>query len=137
MTQLFSPKHTILEDIVSDFFKPEFLFHPSISNGGSTYISPIEVKNSDNEIEVKVELPGVNKKDITITYQNQILEIESKKERDDNKPEYTEIQSGHSIRRLKVGEIDFESAKSTFKDGVLLIVLPKSKRATKQEIKIS
>jgi len=101
----------------------------------------VDVIDRDEEIVVKAEMPGVDKKDIDISISNNYLTIkgssshEEKEERDDYYR--CEISKGAYMRSVSLPvEVNEEKIKATFKDGMLEIIMPKIEKAKKQSIKI-
>ncbi len=101
----------------------------------------IELYDRKNELVLRAELPGVDKKDIdlTITENNLTIKGEVKRKEEIKEEDYyvSEIRYGSFSRTIPLPiEIDSEKAKATFKDGVLEIVLPKKEEAKPKEIKV-
>lgn len=101
----------------------------------------VDVVDRDNEIVVRAELPGVDKKDVDISLANNTVTIKasSKREEKEEKGDYyrCEISQGAFSRTLALpADVDTDKAKANFKDGMLELVLPKLKGAQKRSIKI-
>ena len=102
----------------------------------------IDVTETDKEIKVSAELPGMDNKDIDVSLTKDSLTIkgEKKEEKEEKKKKdyYRMERSYGSFSRtipLPV-EIDTEKAKAQFKKGVLTITLPKTAKAIKETKKI-
>lgn len=94
----------------------------------------MDVSDTDNEIEVSVELPGMDEKDIDVSVTRDMLTIrgEKKAEREETKKGYylSERSYGSFFRSIPLpGGVDTEKAKAAFKKGVLTISLPKTAEA--------
>jgi HSP20 family protein len=101
----------------------------------------VDIIDRDHEICVKAEIPGVKKKDLSITLQDKVLTIKacSNKEHDEEKGNYfrREMQHGEWSRSLVLPtNVHSEKAKATFRDGVMEIVLPKEPGHTPTNIAI-
>lgn len=102
----------------------------------------INVKDRKKDYWISVELPGIDKKDVEITIDNNVLSIQGKKEEHkeekDEKFLRVESSSGSFMRRISMPE-NVDSAKSTakFKDGVLEIILPKTSKSGSKTVEIS
>ncbi len=103
---------------------------------------PVDVYETDTELVVKVELPGVKKEDIDITIKDNALHI--KAERKEEREEKTE--NVHRVERFygKIErviplpvEVKIDQAKAEYKDGVLEIRLPKVNVSKEAKIQIS
>jgi len=101
----------------------------------------VDMYEEPERLVVKAELPGVSKKNINISLNNEILTIkgEIKKEENVNNEDYhySERSFGSFARHLKVpSKVDEGNIKANFKDGILEISLPFSKKAKEKEISI-
>ncbi len=101
----------------------------------------IDVSETDNEVLVKVDLPGVNPDDIEISLSENILTIkgEKKKEEEEKKENFYRMERyyGSFMRSIQLPcEIEEDKISATYKDGVLKIVLPKKPEEKKKVIKV-
>jgi HSP20 family protein len=103
--------------------------------GGWPEESPrFEVSETEEEIQVKAELPGMDEKDIEVTLDESSLTIrgEKKEEREEKKRSYvlSEVSYGQFHRTLPLPSgIERDKVKARFKKGVLTLTLPKSETA--------
>ena len=109
--------------------------------GLSTLTPSFEVAETDDEVKVTAELPGMEEKDIEVTLENNILTVkgEKKEEREEKKKDcyFTERRYGHFQRMLPLpSNVQEEKVRAKFKKGVLSITLPKSEEARKKGRKI-
>jgi HSP20 family protein len=107
--------------------------------GGKT--PSVDVIDREDEILIKAELPGVDKKDINITITNNTLTIEASvsKEDKEEKDEYyrQEICRGSYRRTLELPAIVKEDdAKATFTNGILELKLPKTEKTKRSTITV-
>ena len=92
-----------------------------------------DVKENENDYELQVEVPGVNKENNSIDYENGYVTIAAKtnKSKDEKDKEGNYIRrerySGSYSRSYYVGEVDRESIKAKLDNGVLSIIVPKAK----------
>lgn len=119
---------------------------PSIST--SPAMSPFEGKtprvdviDREEDILIKAELPGVDKKDINITIANNILTLEASmsKEEKEEKAEYyrQEISRGSYRRTFELpAAVKDNEAKATFKNGILELTIPKMEKTKRSTIKV-
>jgi HSP20 family protein len=96
----------------------------------------IDVRETDNAIEVTAELPGIEDADVEISIDEEALTIrgERKVERQEGGEE-----GGYVVRERGYGRfervvplpdgVDIDSAAATFKNGVLKITIPKTAEA--------
>lgn len=145
---LLSPFDNI-EKIFEDFFPRSMLRQfktewPSTGTLAAPFegrIPKVDIIDRDDEIFVRAELPGIDKKDIDISMTDYTLTIkgETKKQEKEEKGDYyrCETSQGSYIRTLSLpAEVNSDKAKSSFKDGVLELTLPKMERAKRRTIKV-
>jgi len=101
----------------------------------------VDIVERDDEIVVKAELPGVDKKDLDVSVTENAVTIKgsTSHEEKEEKGDYyrCEISSGAYSRTLALpSEVEADKAKANFKDGVLELTLPKLKKAKRHTIKV-
>lgn len=101
----------------------------------------IDVVNRDKEIQIKAEVPGVEKDDLTVTVTDRTLTIrgESRHEEESGEGELhrREIRTGSFSRTLTLPEdVDGSKAKASYKDGVLELKLPKARRSKRHSVTV-
>lgn len=91
----------------------------------------IEVSESDREVKVTAELPGLDEKDVQVELANGVLTIkgEKKTETEDRDRLFTERYYGRFERRIPVDDVEHDKVGASFKNGVLTVTLPKSAKA--------
>jgi HSP20 family protein len=99
------------------------------------------VIDRDNEVVVKAELPGVDKKDIDISVTQNTVTIKgtTSHEEKEEKGDYyrCEISRGSYSRTLSLpADVDEEKTKAEFKDGILELTMPKKKKSKRHTIKV-
>ena len=97
----------------------------------------VEISETERDIRVTAELPGLEERDIEIDIDAGTLTLRGEKrtEIDDKDRRYSERSYGRFERRLTLAaEIDEDRAKAAFKNGVLTVTLPKTERA-RQNVK--
>ena len=118
----------------------------SFPEGVATAPLKLDVKEDEAAFHIAAELPGMNEKEVEVTFHDGMLTIrgEKKVERDEKKDTWhiVERSSGSFMRQLSMpAGIDEEKIEAKFEKGVLNVTLPKmaeEKAATKKiEIKSS
>ena len=96
----------------------------------------IEVNETDKEVKVIAELPGLEEKDVEVELANGALAIrgEKKMETEDKDRLFSERYYGRFERRIPVDEVEQEKVSASFKNGVLTVTLPRSPTA-QQKVK--
>jgi HSP20 family protein len=101
--------------LLSEIFKPV-----------NTKKIKIETQETEAELIITAEVPGVAEENISIEYQNDYLTI--KAERKEEKSTYSERLSGKFERSIYIDtKIDDDNIKAELKNGELKITLPKVK----------
>jgi len=109
---------------------------------GGQWAPAIDIYDSKDNIVVKADLPGLDKDNIDISIQDNLLTIKGEKKQKNDVKEEDYIRSerfyGSFHRSLTLPtDVDSTNVKATFKDGVLELVLPKKEEAKPKQIKIN
>ncbi|MCP4288175.1 MAG: Hsp20/alpha crystallin family protein [Gammaproteobacteria bacterium] len=101
----------------------------------------VDMVDNEDEIIVRAELPGVNKKDLDINLSGHMLTIkgETTSKEKEEKGDYfrSEITRGSFSRTLQLPiEIDEKGVKAAFNNGMLEVHLPKTEKLEKQKIAV-
>jgi HSP20 family protein len=101
----------------------------------------LDVRESDDDIVVTTEVPGVDAKDIDISVHGDVLSIrgEKKEEKEEKKRNYRRAERwyGSFARSVTLpASVDQAHIKAKCKDGVLTITLPKKEEEKKKSIKV-
>jgi HSP20 family protein len=102
---------------------------------------PVDVAETDTDIEVRAELPGVKLEDVEITVANDVLTIkaEHKEETEDKKRDFyrREIRYGSFSRSMSLPMgVDADKAEARYENGVLSLRLPKAEALRPKQIKV-
>ena len=102
----------------------------------------VDIFETEGEIVVKSELPGMDRKDISLHLENNVLTLrgERKFEKETKEENYHRIERsyGNFSRSFSIpATVDEEKIRADYKDGVLKIVLPKKEQAKAKQIKIA
>jgi HSP20 family protein len=127
-------------------------------NGVNMLMPSIDVSETDKEIEVTVDLPGLERKDVEISLENDVLTIRGEK-KIETKPEAKDDKSGkdnkdnkdnkdktyhvaertygvfYRVIQLPPG-IDPSKVQATMSKGVLKVAIPKPARSTAAKIEV-
>jgi HSP20 family protein len=109
------------------------------SSGGRDFaLTPqVDVRETDKEIVVEAELPGIEDKDVSLALQDGVLTIRGEKRQthDEEKEDYrmTERRYGSFQRSLRLPDtIDEDKVEASFNNGVLKVTIPKRPEAIGQ-----
>jgi HSP20 family protein len=105
------------------------------------WIPKVDIVEDEKEFLIKAELPEVDKKDVKVTIQQGILTIqgERKQEKEENGKRIHRVERSYGtfVRAFTLPEEVAESElKAEFKDGVLMIHLPKAEKPRPQAVEI-
>jgi HSP20 family protein len=105
------------------------------------YVPTTDIFETQEELMVVLEMPGVEKKDIVVGLENDRLRIEGRidfKKYEGLDPLYTEYNVGHYARAFTLSsKIDQEKISAQIADGVLTVTLPKVKEVQPRRIAIN
>lgn len=130
-----------LQDEMERFFTRTFGGAPALVDG--SWSPSVDVHESNGNLIVKADLPGVKKEDVEITATEDSLKIEghtSKESEEKGENFYRrERQSGRFLRVIPLPmPVDVKKAEAAFQDGTVTITLPKAAEAPKgQKINVS
>jgi HSP20 family protein len=91
----------------------------------------IDIEETDKEVRITAELPGLDEKDVSLEIANGVLSIsgEKKSESEDKARRFSERYYGRFERRIPLEDVDEDKVSAAFKNGVLSITVPKSAEA--------
>ena len=123
--------HEELDRLFDDFFSEGFGGLERFGRGWEEYLPEVDVQETDKEVQVSAELPGVEEKDIDVRIDgdNLIISGEKSEEKEDTEGDvyHSERYYGTFSRAIPLNsEVDIENADATFKKGVLKLRLPKT-----------
>lgn len=110
--------------------KSEVIEHPERTSDRTVYIPQASVFETEKEILIAADMPGVDDKNVEITLEKNELRIKGFVE--DEKMEgyslvYSEYGTGDYQRSFRVpNEIDRDKIEASIRDGVLKVTLPKA-----------
>jgi HSP20 family protein len=86
----------------------------------------VEVSETDKELKVAAELPGMEQKDVEVSLADGVLTLKGEKKSETDDALYSERWHGQFQRSLQVGpDVDPDKVSAEFKDGVLTVTLTK------------
>lgn len=127
MTPFFGLRREI-DRLFDDMFRM-----PSLAGLSATAWPSVEMSDSEREIRVSAEIPGLSEKDVELTVHDGVLSIrgEKKSETEDKNRGYSERWYGRFERRIALPSgVEEDKAEASFRDGVLTVTLPKLAEAT-------
>ena len=119
---------------MSDFFNDDFL--PTLT-GKTNSMPAVNIKEDEKNYFLDLAVPGMDKKDIKIDINEDILTVssESKHEATEEKEGYKKKEFNYSsfCRSFYVPEnVERDKISANYKDGILTVSLPKQKEENKK-----
>lgn len=116
------------------------LFNSIIGNldyNSSDWIPSVDVNEDEKAYTISMDLPGMTKKDISISIRDQILSVSGKRENKSDNLFRSERRFGSFSRSFNLpDEIKIDKVDATFNDGVLTISIPRIKPVEPKEITV-
>jgi HSP20 family protein len=107
---------------------------------GPIFTPAVDIFETDEQITVLADMPGVKAKDLTIDLRDNILTLAGEAARPEGEKEIymvREYQTGTYLRQFSISEvIDQAKIDAEMKDGVLRLVLPKAEPAKPRKIMV-
>ena len=123
-------------DLFDDFFGNDNYFKSKNNS-----LMKTDIKETDTKYIIEMDLPGYDKENINIELNNGYLEVSAKQEREENEEENTKYVRkerfyGECSRSFYVGDdITEEDIDAEFKNGILIVNVPKKLEPEVKEIK--
>lgn len=110
-------------------------------SAAASWSPAVDIFETEGEIVVKAELPGMERKDITLHLENNVLTLKGERrfEKETKEENYHRIERSYGgfSRSFSIpATVDEEKIHADYKDGVLKILLPKKEHAKPKQIRI-
>jgi HSP20 family protein len=108
----------------------------------TTFAPPVDVYEDEQNVTLKIEVPGIEEKDIDVRIENNSLTVhgERKFEKEEKEENYRRVerQYGSFTRTFTLpNTVDQESVQADYDKGVLKIKLAKKAEAKPKQIKVN
>ena len=108
----------------------------------TSFAPPVDVYEDEHNVTLKIEVPGIEEKDIDVRLENNTLTVhgERKFEKEEKEENYRRVerQYGSFTRSFTLPQtVDAEKVTANYEKGVLNIKLAKKAEAKPKQIKIS
>jgi HSP20 family protein len=108
---------------------------------GRHFVPCADIYETEEALAVVMEMPGVEKKDLEVELENDVLRVDGRidfSRYKDLEPVYAEYNVGHYARSFALSStIDQEKIAANLEDGVLTLMLPKARHAQPRKIAIA
>jgi HSP20 family protein len=105
------------------------------------WMPTVDIKEDEKEYLIQAEVPGIDKKDVKVTIQEGVLSIqgERKQEKEEKGSRFHRVERSYGtfVRSFTLPEdVAEDKLKAEFKDGMLLVHLPKTEKAKPKAIEV-
>jgi HSP20 family protein len=114
----------------------------AVADGGPAKLAPnIEISETDKAVEVSAEMPGLERKDVEISIEDDALTIRGEKkieeDQKDKNIQHSERSYGVFMRVLQLPPgVDPSSVEATMSNGILKITIPKPAKPEPKKIEV-
>ena len=122
----------LFDNMWNDFFR----------SGNNAQIMRTDIKEDETHYMMEVEVPGFEKQEISVDFENGYLTIEAKKEQTEEQPQENNAKYLHNervesySRSFYLGDVDTANIKASYNQGVLTLNVPKHKENNTHKIVI-
>jgi HSP20 family protein len=115
---------------------------PEESLTTSSFAPPVDVYEDEHSVSLKIEVPGIDEKDIDVRIENNVLTVhgERKFEKEEKEENFRRVerQYGSFTRTFTLPTtVDAEKVSANYDKGILKIALPKKAEAKPKQIKVN
>ena len=105
----------------------ESLFRPFYADSDSSFMKT-DIRETETHYIMDVEMPGFDKKDISLKFESGYVTISAKKEGEKTEGRYIRRERATSYSRsYYMGDVDEKQIKAKYENGVLTVSVPKDK----------
>jgi HSP20 family protein len=106
-----------------------------------TWSPAVDMFDDDDKIVIKAELPGMDKKEISVDIDKRVLTLSGERNYDNEVKEENYYRRERSTGRFKrafnlPADVDADQIKADFKDGVLRVEIPKPEEQKPKQITV-
>lgn len=106
-----------------------------------TWAPRVDISETDKNFQIKVEVPGIKREDVKISIEDNTLTIqgERKEEKKEEGRKYHRIECSYGSFERQFGlppNINQENIDAVFKDGVLMLELPKKEVEKPKQVEV-
>ena len=132
---------TLLQNQLNRLFENAMHGWPAETTGSGGWAPPADIYETDSELLVTADVPGVDLKRIDVRVENGVLTIrgERRPERKFEKENFHRVERSYGpfARSFTLSvPVEAEKVQASYKDGVLTISLPKTEHAKPRRIEI-
>ena len=106
----------------------------------ATWAPPVDVAEDNDKIHVKVEVPGMDEKDLRVNFEDGVLTVSGERQferKGDRNYHRIERTYGSFVRTFSLPRtVDANAITANYRDGILEIEIPKKEEAKPKQIEI-
>ncbi len=130
-----------IDEFTGRFFQDAMNRLVATDPSGRPWAPAVDIFETDHELTVKADLPGIRIEDVDIRMENGTLTLKGERrfEKTENSKGYHRVERGYGTfaRAFALPDtVDPEKVKADFKQGVLTITLPKKEIAKPRQVKV-
>jgi HSP20 family protein len=135
----FNDLRTLQNRLFEPFFGRFNFLDDSMTTG--SWAPPVDVAEDSERIHVKVEVPGMEEKDLRVNYEDGLLTVSGERQfenRDDRNYHRIERAYGSFVRTFSLPRsVDASKIMANYRNGVLEIEIPKKEESKPKQIQIN
>ena len=130
---------TSIFDEMDKMFSPMFPVNPGKQITG--FMPAVNISQTDNDVSVEVSLPGIDPEKVNVSIENDVLTIDGSTQRETEVEEKNyyrkEMISGGFHRSVALPTaVDGDKASAEYKDGILIVTIPKKDEVKPKTVKV-
>jgi len=132
---------TVLQDRMNRLFQ-DFAPRSEPELTAGNFVPPVDIYEDEQSVTLKVEVPGLDPKDVDVQVENNTLTIkgERKFEKEEKEENFHRIERryGSFVRSFTLpSTVDTDNIKADYENGVLKVQLAKRAEAKPKQIKVN
>jgi HSP20 family protein len=133
---------SLIQNRMNRLFESALEGWPGDSNGTLAWVPAADIYESDHELIVNLDLPGVDPKAVDVRIENNLLTIRGERqvEQKQNRDNFHRVERSYGTftRSFTLStSVDSDKIRADYKAGVLNITLPKAEAAKPRRIQIA
>jgi HSP20 family protein len=132
---------TSLQDRMNRLFRDSYGDGREEALTSTTFAPPVDVYEDEHNVVLKIEVPGIDEKDIDVRVENNTLTVhgERKLEKEEKEENFRRVerQYGTFVRSFTLPTtVDTDNVNANYDKGVLTITMPKRAEAKPKQIQV-
>ena len=108
----------------------------------SNWLPSTDIHDLGDKLMVKIDLPGIDKKDLEVSVEGNTLFIRGEKRHEESTKNFGHIRAERFFGRFEralplTDDIDASKIDASYKDGVLTVTVPRKEEAKQKQIRVN